>query len=249
MTPASDQPVIDYLQELRELEPDPAALAALGAVRRPRRVRRTLALSLAIVAGSSALAAATGVWPRNPDPIPPARVVPGAVPADVTAAVSVFERPPRPRDRSPEARAALTGLRSPFVVDAGSVRAVGTTPRAYVAFARTDVAALPPRLRAHEPPGGTQGVYVAVSPAVGDGPFPLVDIERGAAWGIKEHSAGGRLFTGVVPDGVARVQLRLRGGAWTTHPVHGNVVLAKVDEGALDGWRWLDADGRTLRRF
>ena len=243
----SDQPVIDYLRELRDLEPDPAAVAALRSVKRPRRVRKTLALSLAILAGSSALAAATGVWPRNPDPLPPARVVQSAVPAEVTAVVSVFDRPVRPRDRSPEARIALTALRSPFVIDAGSVRAIDEST--YVAFARTDLDALAPKLRAHEPPGGTQGVYVATRDGVGDGPFPLADIQRGTAWGIKELPDGGRRFTAVVPDGVAQVELRTRSGTRTTYPVRGNVVLAPVDAERLEGWRWLDAQGNTLRSF
>ncbi|MDA0179850.1 hypothetical protein OJ997_06055 [Solirubrobacter phytolaccae] len=241
----ADQPVVDYLQTLRDLDPDPAAISALRAVKpRRRRLRNALTLSLVIVAGSSALAAATGVLSRNPDPIPPARVVHSSVPAEVTAVLSVFDRP---QDRSAEARIALTALRSPFVVDAGSIRAVGDT--AYVAFARTDLDALPPKLRQHEPPGGTQGVYVVARDGVGDGPFPLADIERGTAWGIKELPAGGRRFTAVVPDGVARVELRLESGTRTTHAVQANVVLAPVDAEGLDGWSWLDADGRTLRSF
>jgi hypothetical protein len=130
---------------------------------------------------------------------------------------------------------------------------------------------VPPHVRAYEPPGGTQGVYVAVSGRFGgigaDGPFPLSDIERGAAWGIKEvppigpqaqrlaeAPAGlrdGRYFTAVVPDGVAKVELVFRGGTSETHAVSGNVVIGHVEAGsdseALEAISWLSSDGQTIR--
>lgn len=266
MTAVTEQHVVDFLTELRDLEPEPGALAALadrGAVparRRLRSTRRALALALAIVAGSSALAAATGVF-TNPDPIPPARVVERSVPRAVTATLSVFDRPAEVLDRAAAARAAIRAIRSPYVIDGGSIRSVGTTPlgeAAYVAFARTDLDALPPRWRQHEPPGGTQGVYVAVAGRYGgvgaDGPFPLKDIERGTAWGIHEipatvpaRVATGRLFTVVVPDGVTQVQLTFRGGERVTLPVSGNVAIGRVDSDGLEVLRWLAADGGTLR--
>jgi hypothetical protein len=275
MTSVSEKQVVDFLEDLSTMEPDAVAVAALtdrgrtvGRRRhRGRSVRRVAALSLAIVAGSSALAAATGLWAENPDPIPPARVVESSVPAAVVDTVSVFDRGVATGDRSPGARAAIGAIRSPFVIDAGSVRSVGSTPlgeSAYVAFARTDLDALPPQLREHEPPGGTQGVYVAVSGPFGgvgaDGPFPLEDIARGAAWGIKEipssvpvQAGDGRMFTAVVPDRVAEVELRFRDGSRETHAVNGNVVLAQVEAGptteGLETLRWISSDGSTLRTF
>lgn len=275
MTSSSEQPVIDYLQGLHDLEPDPAQIDAIklartGTARRRRRrrsVRNVVLLSVAIAAGSSALATATGLWTSNPDPIPPARVVDSSVPPAITAVISSFDRPQEARDRNAAARAAIQGLRSPFVIDGGSVREAMTTPlgeQAYVAFARTDLDALPPQLRQHEPPGGTQGVYVAVSGRYGgvgaDGPFPLVDIERGRAWGIKEVPPGvssqlssKRVFTAVVPSEVADVELEFRGGARATYPAESNVVLAPIEDGpgadAIDAISWIGLDGRVLRTF
>lgn len=269
MTSVSEQQVVDYLTELRDLEPEPAALSALAGRRtivaprrrRLRATRRTLALALAIVAGSSALAAATGVF-TNPDPIPPARVVERSVPSAVAATVAVFDRPAEALDRSPSARAAIGAIRSPYVIDGGSVRSVGATPlgeSAYVAFARTDLDALTAKQRQYEPPGGTQGVYVAVDGRYGgvgaDGPFPLEDIERGAAWGIKEIpatvpadvTAAGRLLTAVVPNGVAQVEVAFRSGERVILPVSGNVVIAPVPADGVETLRWVAGDGETLR--
>ena len=268
MTSVSEQHVVDFLTELRDLEPEPVQLAALanhrsGVARRGRRLRstrRVVALALAIVAGSSALAAATGVF-RNPDPIPPARVVESSVPSAVAATVSVFDRPAEARDRSADARAAIALIRSPYVIDGGSVRSVGTTPlgeAAYVAFARTDLDALSAKQRRFEPEGGTEGVYVAVGGRHGgvgaDGPYPLADIKRGTAWGIKEipatvpaDVATGRLFTAVVPDGVAEVQITFRDGTREAGRVSGNVVITPVQADGVQTLRWLSADGETLR--
>lgn len=275
MTASPERQVTDYLQGLHDLEPEPGQIDAIQAActaaprRRGRRrsVRNVVLLSVAIAAGSSALATATGLWTNNPDPIPPARVVDSSVPPAVLAVISSFDRPQEARDRDTAARAAIEGLRSPFVIDGGSVRMVMTTPlgeQAYVAFARTDLDALPPQVREHEPPGGTQGVYVAVSGRYGgvgaDGPYPLADIERGRAWGIKEVPRGvslevpsKRVFTAVVPNEVAEVELEFRGGARATFRAESNVVLAPIEDGpgadAIDAISWIGADGHVQRTF
>ena len=58
-----------------------------------------------------------------------------------------------------------------------------------------------------------EGAYVVVHGSYGgigqDGPYPLSDIKRGSAWGMKEAGSGSYI-TGVFPDGVAAVELVFR---------------------------------------
>jgi hypothetical protein len=282
MTEQVEQQVIEYLRTIRTEEPDAdelrAVRASLSQRRRRRPLRRAVLLTVAIIAGSSALATATGVapWWKSPDPIPPASVGnAGGAPADVRAIVGALRRPAEDRDQSREARLAVANIRSPYVVDLGSIRSVGQTPlgdSAFAVYVRTDLEQVPPRWRRSQPPGGTQGVYVAVHGRFGgigaDGPYPLSMIERGTAWGIHEapsvgpeaerlhaeapgHLAEGRYFTAVVPDGVAAVELGFGDDAVERHRVHDNVVIAHLEAQAagdgLRGIKWLSADGTTLR--
>jgi hypothetical protein len=262
MTQQAERQVIEYLQTLREMDVEPEELTVLRARlagRRSwrRRMRRALIPAVVLIAGSSALATATGVapWWESERSIPPAGVANAGVPADVRAVVGVFRREPGPEDRSADGRAAMAGLRSPFVVDLDSIRAVGKTPlgeSAFVVYARTDLDRVHPRLRGFEPPGGTQGIYVAVHGRFGgrgaDGPHPLVDVERGTAWGINEVGHGhGRLFTAVLPDGVAAVEITFRDSSTVRYKVHDNVVIAGVAHESLSEIRWLSAGGQTLR--
>jgi hypothetical protein len=282
MTEQVERQVIEYLRTIRTQEPDADELRALRTSvsqrRRRRPLRRAAMLSLAIIAGSSALATATGVAPwwssDNSGPIPPARAIDaGGTPADVRAIVGALRRPAEARDRSREADLAVAKIHTPYLVDLGSVRAVGQTPLGESAFAlyvRTDLEQVPPSWRRSQPSGGAQGVYVAVHGRFGgigaDGPYPLSMIESGTAWGTHEVPSGGpeaeqlraeapdaltkgRYFTAVVPDGVAAVELRFGDDPVERHPVHDNVVVAHIEATGdrLSDIKWLSADGTTLR--
>lgn len=259
------------------------ARSSASVARRGPRAARLVAIAatvFAVVACSGAAAVAAGWRPGlifNPEPRPLARIHAGATaPTDLLSRLRVLRRPPTAEDAGPAAIAAARGIRAPFIVNSRFVRSVGTTPlgeKAFLVAARADARGMPvPEQRlAATAPGNS--VFVAVTGPYGGvgqvGPFTARSIEAGSAWltsglpvtgpvaqqlrQLPRSLRTGSLFTAVVPDGVARVQLIGPDGIPRTLDVENNVVLGhfslEADMSAPKHIVWLDGSGHSIQRF
>jgi hypothetical protein len=148
-------------------------------------------------------------------------------------ALAVLRRPPTAADRSPAVRRALR------VVARDRMRGV-----------RVDAVRLLARSRILVPVEHVTGLaqpdvlclYTPVSNGVGGTCATFADLYKHGHIGWP-----GPPF-GLVPDGVASVKLRVRGGRTIAAPVRGNVYAVDEDVFAIQPPLWLDASGHEIPR-
>jgi hypothetical protein len=264
--PLSDEaPPRATVARMEELYANADGVAA-GATRVRRRPARWLALLAAggVVAGGTALAA-TGAWHPvlgSPDRGPQPLAAGAGVPADQLAALAILRRPQTDADRGPLVQSALKVLSRQFIngIHTDAIRVVHHGPREVVVLIpaervtteRDDLCLM-------------SGTYQKAS-TVG-----TLHFRAGYSWGMAcggmdrvrstglETGYGGRIvgrgtFADVtshrvtlVPDGVARVKVRLRGGRSVTVPVKDNVYNYTIHGSpAYLGTTWFGADGRRI---
>lgn len=183
------------------------------------------------------------------------------VPPDELAALAILRRPPTAADRSPQVRALLRFLGS----DAGTgvrvdairllarhgdrvtvlvpIKRYGKPYRGLLRSTTVIVDALcvmstlPDKVSGNPPPGAHLGGGVGGTCGI------LTDlVRRGIGW-------PGPPF-GLVPDGVATVQLRVRGGKTVNAPVRNNVydLTRQTNLFAIQPPRWLDKNGQRIHQ-
>ncbi len=225
-----------------------------------RRRRRTLRLMPAVVALVAAAALFAVLLPRGPEPsderpaTPPAptwtprmnaSISRSPVPAEQLAALAILRRAPAPADRSPAVRQLLgiIGHEGMSGVRVDAVRMLAqrgsrlTILVPIVSLSRPpwrDVLCLYTTTLARGKPAGAGGTCRT-----------FADLRRHGYLGWP-----GPPF-GLVPDGVASVKLRVRGGKTITAPVRNNVYdLTHLGDGvfAIQPPLWLDANGHEIPR-
>jgi hypothetical protein len=241
-----------------------AALQQPAARRRrlrwPSRRGPTLLVTAALIGGTAY--AATGPWfPQlGDDDRGRPTIATSHVPADQLAALAVLRRPQTAADRGPRIRAMLKQL-------PGSVVGGVHLDSARLLQSRRDgaTALLAVQREGAPGPGGTPVrrnllcLTVGLDPTTVNGHRmgfqstqkceTLTGVEAGRLF--VGALIGGRLtLTGVVPDGVARIQVPLRTGRVLEAPVAHNAY--RLDAAAPNGSyedaaiRWLDRAGRTV---
>jgi hypothetical protein len=237
---------------------------------RRRRRRRPVALLAAagIVVSGTALAATTGGWyPTlgSPDRGGQPKAAGAPVPAEQLAALSILRRPPTAADHGPLVREGLRKLDRELMngIHIDAIRVIFQTPREIAIL--VPVERFGPRGRATR-----DGLCLLASSA---GSTPQTRGRRswggscagfaqlrtsGIATGTQPNASGGMLVEGrpqdptirevvLVPDGVARVSVRLRHGRWVTAPVRDNVYRYTTTEPpAAMGALWFDARGSRI---
>ncbi len=216
--------------------------------RRARRFRLGLMTSAAVVSVGGAAVAGTALW----GPVlgfedgnrPTATSSP--VPATQQALLGVLRRDQTNADRGAVPREALTRLSKQYVgVRVADVRLLRETASGAalvlipVAETRREGATPQPTQR-----DGLCVLARETARSEAEACFGTEDVRRGAATG-----AIGRLAWGLVPDGVARVVVHVRGGDGTSVlDVADNAFTA--DAATVDPARpdviWLDGDGRAV---
>jgi hypothetical protein len=252
------------------LERAVAARAASAKARRwhPSRRAGLLALGGVVFAGS-AVAATTAVWhpTLGSDKVGHPQVAHAAVPAAQLAALGVLRRPQTAADRGPDVQQLL------HLLTGGQINGVHTDAIRVLRRNADGITLLVPAERAgrrlasttqHDAlclltsgrrpatvtrdPGGK--LHLGIPPGgitAGQTCGTLRDLQttglRTGAYSGKDLEA-----IGLVPDGVARVVVRLRRGRERTATVHGNVYVANTGRELAPGWgvRWLDAGGRRI---
>ncbi|MEV4421664.1 hypothetical protein AB0L40_17030 [Patulibacter sp. NPDC049589] len=253
---------------------------AIDPVRRvaaPRRLRwlsRRGAVLLGVgvaLAGGSALAATTPWSPTNGgDPVGHPSTATTPVPADQLAAVAALRRDQTDEDRSPAVEAVLRRLPAEAAdgVRLGSVRLLqrredGISVLVSIERTGTNIDGSDPgwpreveherlcllwtthyvmlrgaRTRMPQPSGGVK-CGTAADVVAGR-------VTSGTSWG------GWVAATGVVPDGVARVEIPVRAGQPVEVPVEGNAYWVDQEDpdraANVSGAKWFDAEGREVRR-
>jgi hypothetical protein len=244
-----------------------------GPVRRHRARWLALIAAGGVVAGGTALAA-TGAWHPvlgSPDRGPQPLAARAGVPADQLAALAILRRPQTDADRGPLVQSALKALSREFIngIHTDAIRVVHHGPREVVVLIPAErVGPHGKGQRVHAERNDLclmSGAYQKAS-TVGTLRFPA-----GYSWGMAcggmdrvgstglETGYGGRIVgrgkfaevtshrVTLVPDGVARVTVRLRGGRSVTVPVVDNVYSYTIHGSpAYLGTTWLGADGRRI---
>lgn len=234
-----------------------------GPTRHRRRFRVLGPLAVAGLAiGGTALAATTPWNPQiGPDPTDSPPVSHSAAPAEQIAALGVLRRPQTDRDRSTPTEDALRTLEAPgrgLRVD--SIRLLRTHDGAatiLMSLARLGDRRHPPVTRdalcVSETTSATQRDTArrqGQDHSNGLGPVPVA--LGGSSCGSYEDLLRGRLrtvTTGLVPDGVARVQVKLTTGRTVSARVRDNFYALPIDVSAGGASPRSPADRAALRRF
>jgi hypothetical protein len=166
-------------------------------------------------------------------PLPPASHRP--VPRDQLAAFAILRRPPTAADRSQAVRSLLR------LVPASEVRGVHMDAVRVLGKRGNRLTLLVPMERTS-------------IPVMRDGLCVLTALENGSGMtcgtlaDIRKHGRVG--FTvpplGLVPDGVASVKVRVRGGHTITAPVRNNFYVLDDGEIPIRPPVWLDVNGREI---
>lgn len=228
--------------------------------RRPWWTRRAGILAIGAVVVSGSAVATTGIWQPtlgDPEHGGQPRAAGAGVPEAQRRMLSVLRRPQTDADRGPLVRAALRRLDRAAIdgVHVDGIRVLFRTPR--------EIAVLVPaervgpegfRLRhvlclmsSSHPFGGwgmacgdaeqlrTTGIQVGTSPSAAQ------------AYTVTDRPGPTVREIALVPDGVARVTVRLRHGRSVTVPVRDNIYKYVIHESpAMMGTIWLDAAGRRI---
>jgi len=217
----------------RRLVPAVVALAAVAAVLvlLPPRPEAPNPSDERVVTPSPAPTTA----PRDDRRLPPASHRP--VPADQLAAFAILRRPPTAADRSPAVRELLR------TVPATEVRGVHIDAVRVLAKRGKYLTLLVPMERSSIP---VMRDALCVLTALPDG----TGMTCGTLADLRKHGSIG--FTipafGLVPDGVARVKVRVRGGRTVTAPVRNNLYVLDEREFPIQPPVWLDASGHEISR-
>jgi hypothetical protein len=248
------------------------AVAARAPHRRRRRWRPSRPAALiavgGLIAGGTALAATTGGWQPvlgSPEHGPQPRAAGASVPADQLAALSVLRRSPTAADHGPLVREGLSKPDRELMngIHTDAIRVIFQTAR--------EIAILVPVERFGPPGRAHHHGLCLLSSSAGSTPQTAgrrswggscADLEQlrtsGIAVGTQPNASGGMLVEGrpqdptirqvvLVPDGVARVTVRLRHGRSVTVPVRDNVYRYTTTESpAFMGTLWFDAAGRRI---
>lgn len=177
--------------------------------------------------------AAATTAPRDDRRLPPASRRP--VPSDLLAALAILRRPPNAADRSPDVRQLLR------TVPASEVRGVYMDAVRVLAQRARGLTLLVPMERTPLP-AKREGLCVLSALSDGSGMTcgTLADLHKHGYIGWPGPPLG------LVPDGVASVKLRVRGGRTITAPVHDNVYAVDEDVFAIQPPVWLDVNGRVI---
>lgn len=221
-----------------------ALVAAIPAARSRRRWRspRTTAVVLVGLAIAVPAVAATQPWrpilgrPALHDT--PAGTSDTPVPDNASALLAVLRRPQTDRDRSPTSRVLLRVVGQQFHgVRVNSVRLLSPSPGHHALVVSAQGVG--------QEPGVTKGI--------GDAICLIFSAGRvcGDAASLREHGVSmtaGPNVRGLVPDGVATVLLRFRGGATISAEVRDNlfwITTAPVTAAPFTA-QWLDADRHVI---
>jgi hypothetical protein len=241
-----------------------AALSQAGQRRRrlrwPARRGTTLLVTAALIGGTAYAATAPWLPQLGDDHRGRPTVATTRVPADQLAALAVLRRPQTAADRGPRMRAMLEQLPGTIVggVHVDSARLLQSRPDGATALLAIE-------REGTSKPGGTPLRRSLLCLTIGLDPTTVNGHRMGFQSTQKcETLAGvkagrlvlgglldGRLtLTGVVPDGVARIQVALRTGRVLEARVAGNAY--RLDAAAPSGSyedaaiRWLDRTGRAV---
>ena len=249
------------------------AVVARGARRRTwRPSRRVGLLAVGAVIATGSAVAATGGWHPvlGDDHRGHPQEAQAAIPGDQTAAIAVLRRAQTDADRTPQVRAVLRMLgrgeingvhtdgirvlrtRSDGVTVLVPIERVGRHDKGYPSSIRRDVLCVMTsvrrtprtavvgrdgRRRTIRTPGGGTGQ------SCGD-----IDDLRTTGIGGAMPSDHGFFINKLVPDGVARVVIRLRRHRTITVAVHDNLYEVNTGQELPPAWgvRWLDASGNRI---
>jgi hypothetical protein len=260
------------LPELHDaLERAVAARAASAKRRRVNPSRRAGLLALGgVVFAGSAVAATTAVWhpTLGSDRVGHPQVAHAAVPATQLSALGVLRRPQTAGDRGPDVQRLLHLLTGGQIngVHTDAIRVLrrnadGMTllvpaeragNRRFASTIQHDALCLltSTRTRTTIKRGSRGKLYLGSSAgAISAGQtcgtlrdVQTTDLRTGAYAGNDLEAIG------LVPDGVARVVVRLRHRRERAATVHGNVYVVNTGSELAPGWgvRWLDAEGRRI---
>ena len=222
--------------------------------RRPPLAAAVAAAVAAIAIGALALAPA----PRHERPVqaPPWQpvlgddhrghptVATGPVPAEQLAALAVLRRPQTARDRSPAVQKllALLNADTDHGVHVDGIRLLARHGDRVTILIPMERFGTPIRGARHSVIHDALCLMAGVSNGAGGTCGSLADLERrGLGW-------PGPPF-GLVPDGVASVKLRIRGGRTIGAPVRGNLYDVR-DAGvfAIQPAHWFDAGGHPIHK-
>ncbi|HEY4096859.1 MAG TPA: hypothetical protein VGM33_15165 [Baekduia sp.] len=245
------------------------------APRRHRRPASWLALLAAgtVVAGGTALAA-TGAWHPvlgSPDRGPQPLAAGAGVPADQLAALAILRRPQTDADRGPLVQSALKVLSRELIngIHTDAIRVVHHGPREVVVLIPAE--RVGPHERGRRLPVERNVLCLMSGSYLPATSLKTIHLPAGYSWGMAcggmdrvgstglETGYGGRIVgrgtpakvtsrrVTLVPDGVARVTVRLRGGRSVTVPVKDNVYSYRIHGSpAYLGTTWFGADGRRI---
>lgn len=252
-----------------------ARAVAARARRRPwwRRTPRGVVLGVGVAAATGTALAASGVlgpWrPElgNGDRARPTIAV-ASVPASQRAVLAVLRRPQTEADRAPGVRRVLRtlGRREIDGIHTDAIRVLRRDADGLTVLVPVD------RAGPARPPGpaaplrhvlclmrsGHAGPKVIGrrdgKPVLGTGGYSVgstcgdLELLRTAGLRFSVPGPDGYTSVGLVPDGVARVVLRLRGHRYVGGPVRDNLYEVATGDEIAPGWGavWLDADGRRI---
>jgi hypothetical protein len=250
------------------------AVSARGERRRSwRPSRRVGLLAVGAVIATGSAVAATGGWHPvlGDDHRGHPQVAHAAIPGDQTAAIAVLRRAQTDADRTPDVRAVLRMLgrgeingvhtdgirllrtRRDGVTVLVPTERVGRHDMGHPSSIRRDVLCVMTSVRvASRAPTvvGRDGRSRTVRTAGGGTGQSCGDIDELRTTGIGGAMASGHGFfvNRLVPDGVARVVIRLRRHRTITVPVHDNLYEVNTGDELPPGWgvRWLDANGKKI---
>lgn len=251
-----------------------ALASAVEARSRPARrlwpIRRVSLLVLGGAVVTGAALAATGVWHPTlggSDRGHP-QVAHTSVPGDQTAAIGVLRRPQTDADRGPQVRAVLRMLardeingvhtdgirllrqRTDGVTILVPTERVGRHDKGYPSSIRHRVLCVmtasrtaPRTLRSAD--GRTVRTHGGLIAGQSCGNLSQL---RTTGIGGATGGSHGFIYNALVPDGVARVVIRLRQHKTLTAPVHNNLYEVNTGRELPPAWgvRWLDANGHTI---
>jgi hypothetical protein len=239
------------------------AVAARGAARARRKpwwTRRAGLLAIGAVVVSGSAVATTGVWqPTLGDPQHGGqpRAAGAGVPTAQLQSLAVLRRPQTAADRGPLVRAALRRLDRASIngIHVDGIRVLFRTPR--------EIAVLVPAERVGPKGYALRHVLCLMSSSYDFRGWGMScgDVDQLRSTGIQTGTSPSAPQTytatdrpgptvreiALVPDGVARVTVRLRHGRSVTVPVHDNTYKYVIHESpAMMGTIWYDAAGQRI---